>query len=659
MPTPATHHRAESPHAPWAIITSVLVLGAAAVVLLHLELELLTLVRARTAFVLAVTALLVALVLRRDLFRGRRARRTTLLIAGASIAGCAVASWQPDARSFSAYDAVIPAGMMAVGWVAYLLLLRPRGARERDGELAHGGEFELGGRTAAGAALAAFFVALAAQWARYHGLGGLLVIDEVLYFFQGRLLEESGYGWTMPAEDVRFFGIRHTWHDGEQLRSQYPPGWPAIIWLARRAGVEGVLPAVLLAVATIGTYLVGRLAHDRTTGALAALLCATLPPLVVYEGSEYRSHAPTMAAMALCGWLLLGGSASRGAGRWARLLLAGACVGLAFAIRPLTALAVGASLGLWIAIREGWRWRRLAATAGLVAVGAAPLVAATARYNDITTGSPTTFGYAASNGDVNDFGFGQRGVVEFDTQGQQALDARRFTVGDAAAELVRRARDVALLLPAALLVPLVVLARQHGARIEPRIVLAFGVLPAAYFFYWYPGTRYILEIVPFLMVGVAALLTTVIRHDRRSGLLLATLLLVGNVARVGTAALQSGPPAAAERALFAQVHATIGRDSSLLLFVPDGRTDPGGVHAFTLLYRFNADPDARVVVARDLGPENVLLARRHPGRRPFRLVAEVPSPGAPTIMRAGQIAWVLRPLDVAAPQPEEIAQRAR
>jgi hypothetical protein len=117
------------------------------------------------------------------------------------------------------------------------------------------------------------------------------------------------------------------------------------------------------------------------------------------------------------------------------------------------------------------------------------------------------FGYGAVHGSLHDLGFGERGFVVPDATGRWVKELFDFTPARALSNLFTIASELsAIVLPAFLLVPLILIGYRIGYPARWKTVIGFLVLPALYFFYFYPHIRFYIELLPFLYVGIAGLL---------------------------------------------------------------------------------------------------------------------------------------------------------
>jgi hypothetical protein len=305
--------------------------------------------------------------------------------------------------------------------------------------------------------------------------------------------------------------------------------------------------------------------------------------------------------------------------RWtvAGFLLAGTVT-----IRPLTGVAMTASLLLWQIARAPQHWRTFARTTPAFVLGAALPIAALLYFNNVTNGSPFVFGYDVAHGGRHALGFGQRGFLTPNETGQWVEEVAHFGPRRAAVNAARVAADLGAILGLviAFAAPLMALAWRSRYRIRWLTVAAFVPLPVAYFFYFYPHSRFYLELFPFFFVGVAGIHVHVRQHNPASARAIAVALIAGQLVLTALdlrARVDERRQSRRYAALAAVERAMPGPDG-LLVFV-DGE-DLLNWLAWCNIGEF----PGRVIVARDLGDENRRLMRRFPGHRPVRLQQEAP-----------------------------------
>jgi hypothetical protein len=350
-------------------------------------------------------------------------------------------------------------------------------------------------------------------------------------------------------------------------------------------------------------------------GIVAAALLATHFLFLGYA-SSYLSHVAEMAAVTSAAWLLFTPTSASRERRVIEAVLAGLLLGIAVTIRPVTAIGLGLSIWLWVLSSRGWAETR--GTTWLLALGMVIPGAALLLFNALTNGSPFRLGYSAAQGHLNDLGPGVRGLVLYDAHGQRVVSAERYALVDAFRYEVRGVlwplmRDV---MPAFTILPVIAAAYAYRVPFRAATIAAFCTLPLAYFLYFDNGERFYLELLPFFAVGVALIVARIREADATAGRALATFLLGASVASSATTALA----AVRERDRHPSDGAIVMREllaanrahGPLLVFV---RNPPLAEPLFIALSPLNFGRfPGRIVVARDLGTENVSLVCRMPGR---------------------------------------------
>ena len=445
-------------------------------------------------------------------------------------------------------------------------------------------------------------------------------IDEALYALQAHRFAMGDLTWPADSSLQRFVKLPLMVVTPTSIFPQYPPGYPAILSAFVRLGIPSLSGAVLGALAVVGTQRLGGRVATRTVGLLAALLLAT-HALFLRWASIYMSHLATMTAVCLAAWLMLDASERTGRRRDTESAAAGFLLGVAITVRPVTGLAIGLSIWLSLLVRR-LGWPRLRRVTVMACAGVALPFACLLAYNAATNGNPMRLGYQAALGHLTDLGFGARGFILYDRDVRPVVSASAFTLGEAIrTELVSAvwplARD---LLPMWGLLPLVAVAIAYRVRLRPAVVVAFAVLPIINFFYFSNGPRMYVELLPFVLVAAAIVVRGVHEVDPRAARALAIFLVGANVvtsttwiaAEAWKRRIRPSDTEVVTRALADSTRAP----GPILVFV---RNPPLAEPLLIGLSRFNFGRfPGRVVVARDLGPENAQLACRLPGYRVLR-----------------------------------------
>lgn len=233
--------------------------------------------------------------------------------------------------------------------------------------------------------------------------------DEIVYELQGRWLL-SGHLTGIEPPCSEHFAVPLTYVRSGRWIGHYPPAWPLFLAPGIAIGAPWLAPALLRIPHILLITLLGLRLGGRWT-ALAAAAAALASPLALLLFGSRMPHAGSttllLAAILLClpppcqttGWRWIG---------------AGIAFGLAFGMRPLTAVAVALPVGLFhlgetLAGRRRWRDGLWLIFGGLTA--SLPTLLA----NDALTGSPWTFPYALAEGSMYSLRHAAFGIRNLDT----------------------------------------------------------------------------------------------------------------------------------------------------------------------------------------------------------------------------------------------------
>lgn len=579
----------------------------------------LEIVRMRTALAVALVFLGAGVLRRRREILSSRRRLVRLSLFGGSFA-LALLPMALGAEPRDLLHLAQRLASVAIGWGGLLWLrLSPAGGDTLPGPVERAPR-----RTFALALAVITFVALAvAHWLSVGHYA--LMADEISYLLQGEWLSLRGFGMHVDPELARFFLIRQKAYVGERIFTQYPPGWPATLAAFGALGLRWWSSCVLGAITVWITFALGRRVHSELAGAVAALLLATGQWFVIGHAG-YMSHPAIMAFVAGGALCALRGcdSSRRRMGWW---LGAGLLFGAAVAVRPVTGVALGASVVIWVAVRERLGMAGFARFVGWLALGSLAPVVGLLWYNAVTTGSPLTFGYQLVHGPYHDLGFGPRGYLVYDAEFRLVPATEPFTSVIALRHFAARAAGAAYgFLGVGLLIPTLLVATLYRYRWRWTTLLAFAALPAVYFFYWYSKMRFYSELLPFVYVGIAGVLLHIARRNLRLAAALLVMAVGTNLVLalpwrnraedtpwVGEAYVESQPLLAS----FAAIDRARAAHGRVVVFVkePAGPFEP----ILERLSIFNGRGlDGDVVVARDLGAANAALMHRLPGHTPYR-----------------------------------------
>ena len=490
-------------------------------------------------------------------------------------------------RSFLLGTALLP---VLLGWALVLLVdALPEPAAVPDA---------LAGR--APVVLAAI-VAVALAWGHRTIVGDFrLTVDETMYLLQARWMDEPGFGAWVPTDLRESLGIGMAFFHGDRMTTQYPPGWPALLWLGDVLHARWLIAPLLAGVTLVLIARIGARVHSPMAGLVAALLVATQSWFLEAHVS-LLSHPAKIAALVAAAWLLIDHDAADRHPSRARLVCAGALIAFAIAVRPLAGLAIGLAIAGWAALRSTAPVPRRVAASGWAMLGALPVGLLLLAYNRATTGDPLTLGYTAAHGALQSLGFGERGF----RQGPVFT----FTSADAVFNETRVAQALArYAIGLALLVPALWLGVRRGGRIRWGIVLLFMPFVVAQFFWFANRPRYHIGLLPFALLGTAVLLAHAGTRAWRLALAGAAFNLMLAPPWFQADLTRPAPPFA--RGL-ADLASRAERDGPFLVF-----WDPGdGWAAHWASISLLEGP--RAIVARRVSPAaDSVVARRFPRHRP-------------------------------------------
>lgn len=442
--------------------------------------------------------------------------------------------------------------------------------------------------------------------------------DEALYLTQAGFMDRPRFGWPLTVQELAWFRPEFSLYRDGILTTQYPPGWPAVLALFDTVGLMRVAPPLLGALGAAMIYRIGVRLHSPFMGLVAAALYLSQ----AWVGAElvgFMPHVPTATALIAATWLVLEGEKKRDARQAAAWGLAGIALGAAVAMRPLTGIAIGGSIGLWMLARNATDVRSALRLFAPVAAGLTIPAVAVLYYNMMITGDPLVFGYKAVHGPLHDLGFGERGYRYFFGGTEPVVFSQMFDLPEAMRHLLGRLWDAALeLLPLFIAVPLLWLALARGVRVRWLVVAAFLLLPFGHFFHFASRTRFYVELVPFVMLGVALLIAELARRDWRglglpvTGMVVGLAVLLASTQRVADDVGRRGVIASAQ--LLADEHARTG--GPMIVFIEEEQPE---AYLFRRLWQFNRDGfGSPILVARSQGPRDLEMAAKFPERRAYR-----------------------------------------
>ncbi len=244
-------------------------------------------------------------------------------------------------------------------------------------------------------AIAAVAAVALSGWVAHDVLEGLPHLpDSVTYLLQARWLQDGHLWGAAPAYENHLM-VPYTYVRGDRWLGHYPFGWPLLLSVGLVLGAPWLVAPFFGGLFVILLYLTGREIDGPILGLTAAAL-GLLSPLVRLISGSLLSHAAA-ASFVLGGlWLLL---SSRQRESTPRAAGAGIAVGLAFAIRPLSAAAVAVPFAVLL-IADLARHRDRGARNRLIAwcVAGAAAAVPTLVTNALITGDPFSFPYSLASG---------------------------------------------------------------------------------------------------------------------------------------------------------------------------------------------------------------------------------------------------------------------
>ena len=221
--------------------------------------------------------------------------------------------------------------------------------------------------------------------------------DSVVYLLQARWLLDGRL--VPPVSAIQqHLDVPFTYVVNGGWIAHYPFGWPAMLATGLAAGAAWAVPPLLGGIYVVLLWWLGTTLYDRRVGCAAACLGALSPMARVIFGS-HLSHAGS--ATLILGFLVLVQLSRRRHGVGSALA-GGMLLGLAFGMRPLSALAAAIPCGIQLLMdcRKTHRDRscstRLAAVIIGGVVGTTPLLI----QNLLITGSPFALPYSFARGSM-------------------------------------------------------------------------------------------------------------------------------------------------------------------------------------------------------------------------------------------------------------------
>jgi len=308
----------------------------------------------------------------------------------------------------------LPGSLSSLETASYLAISLAFGIGLTRSGVARAGRIWLSKRSSRQWQLGLFFLAFISQaavalWV-FNRLPG--TADAESMWFQARLFSEGSVtGISPPAKLFHMFAILSKDYGVDLWCSMYPPGWAALWVPAAWLNLPWLVNPVLGGFLAIVIYRIGRDFFQESVGRLASGI-SLFSPLVLLLGGTWYSHHASAVCLGLCylgtgkilripndhkadtdghadyllspqGWV-----SSIGLG-----LLTGASMGMAFLVRPTSALLIGICIALGVIVC--WR-AALRAWKGVLIAGvvAAAFVTLLLGYYHLTTGDAFTSGHS-------------------------------------------------------------------------------------------------------------------------------------------------------------------------------------------------------------------------------------------------------------------------
>jgi hypothetical protein len=306
--------------------------------------------------------------------------------------------------------------------------------------------------------------------------------DEYCYLLQVRLWRE-GRAWYLEHPLQPFFDFLHIRVLDGRVFSVFPPGWPAVLFVAALAGIPPWLVNPILGGLTVVVlFTVARLWYEPRV-VLTAIVATLLSAFFLLNSASYYAHTFTLLVTLVFAAAALGGSDRDSVPLGA---VAGAAVAAAFSARFFTAVMCGLPFAVYHLRRNPRHWRFVL---GAMA-GAAPILAAFLWHNQTLMGR-----------------WGVLPMSGFETYSMRWFAPTLFTRGTDIA-FSNLWNWVLWTPPAVLPLYAVALAARNAPARQRLLGSVFLCLVIGYYFYVDTGgnrygPRYYFEALPFVMLPAA------------------------------------------------------------------------------------------------------------------------------------------------------------
>lgn len=230
--------------------------------------------------------------------------------------------------------------------------------------------------------------------------------DEVAYLFQAKIFKTGQLYASSPcAKD--FFNFTHIINNGKWY-SQYTPGYPFLLLLGLLIQAPWLINPFLAAFSIILFYFLGKEIYDSQVGLLAAIF-GSISIWFLLMSSTMMSHISCMFFISL---FLLFLFRSFKKPSIINGLLAGLGLGMAFLIRPYTALLISVPFLLFYASKLFKNFKIMLRNSIALILILTISVFILLIYNNITNNDFFTFGYEVCHGKEHGIGFGKTGYTD-------------------------------------------------------------------------------------------------------------------------------------------------------------------------------------------------------------------------------------------------------
>ncbi len=203
------------------------------------------------------------------------------------------------------------------------------------------------------------------------------------------------------------FNFPHIINNGKWY-SQYTPGYPFLLLLGLFIQAPWLINPLLAAFSIILFYFLGKEIYDSQVGLLAAIF-GSISIWFLLMSSTMMSHTSCMFFISL---FLLYLFRSFKKPSIINGLLAGLGLGMAFLIRPYTALLISVPFSLFYALKLFRNFKIILKNSIALILILAISVFILFIYNDITNDNFFTFGYEVCHGKQHGIGFGKTGYTD-------------------------------------------------------------------------------------------------------------------------------------------------------------------------------------------------------------------------------------------------------